>query len=67
MINDSLDIWAQDSMFLLDQLQISENDNIPEIFWNGLDFNGEPVPPGDYFYQVRSDRHAVTQKLVILP
>ncbi len=38
LINESLDIWAQDSMFLLDQLHISENENIPDIFWNGLDF-----------------------------
>jgi hypothetical protein len=37
------------------------------IQWNGLDFNGEPVLPGVYFYQVRGEHHAVTQKLVILP
>ncbi len=38
-INDSLDIWFRDSIFLLDQLQISNNDDIPEIFWSGLDFD----------------------------
>ncbi|MFW9933865.1 MAG: alpha/beta hydrolase family protein [Candidatus Thorarchaeota archaeon] len=38
-INDSLAVWADDSQFLLDQLAISNNDNIPDIFWSGLDFD----------------------------
>ncbi len=38
-INDSLDIWAEDSMFLLDQLQIPNNEDIPEVFHAGLDFS----------------------------
>lgn len=38
-INESLDIWTEDSLFLLNQLQIVSNDDIPEIFWSGLDFD----------------------------
>jgi len=38
-LSDSLDIWAQDSMFLLDQLEIVSNDNIPQEFWTHLDFD----------------------------
>ncbi len=36
-IGNSLTIWAEDSMFLLDQLEITDNGNIPEIFWDKLD------------------------------
>ena len=36
--NESLDIWAADTAFLLDQLNISDNSNIPDIFWGKLDF-----------------------------
>jgi predicted dienelactone hydrolase len=38
-INDSLDIWANDSRFLLDQFEIVDNVNIPDIFWNKLDLD----------------------------
>jgi predicted dienelactone hydrolase len=37
-IADSLDIWAADTTFLLDQLNITDNPNIPDIFWGKLDF-----------------------------
>jgi hypothetical protein len=37
-LNESLDIWAADTAFLLGQLNISSNPNIPEIFWGKLDF-----------------------------
>ena len=36
--SDSLDIWAADTTFLLDQLNITDNLNIPDIFWGKLDF-----------------------------
>ncbi len=38
-ITNSLVIWAEDTMFLLDQLEISDNDNIPSIFNGKLDFS----------------------------
>jgi hypothetical protein len=38
-INESLEIWTQDTQFLIDQLEITNNDNIPSIFWNRLDIN----------------------------
>ena len=37
-LNESLDTWAADTTFLLDQLNISSNPNIPELFWGKLDF-----------------------------
>lgn len=36
-INSSLSMWANDTIFLLDQLEISNNNKIPNIFWNKLD------------------------------
>ncbi|TFG07108.1 hypothetical protein EU522_01040 [Candidatus Thorarchaeota archaeon] len=36
-IQNSLNIWANDTMFLLDQLEITNNPDIPSILWNGLD------------------------------
>ncbi|MHA2425751.1 MAG: alpha/beta hydrolase family protein, partial [Candidatus Thorarchaeota archaeon] len=38
-IASSLDIWAADSMYLLDQLEIIANDNIPQEFWTHLDLD----------------------------
>ncbi|MHA1906021.1 MAG: alpha/beta hydrolase family protein [Candidatus Thorarchaeota archaeon] len=38
-IASSLDIWAADSMYLLDQLEIVANDNIPQEFWTHLDLD----------------------------
>ncbi len=37
-INDSLKIWADDTIFLLDQLEIIDNPEIPSVFHSGLDF-----------------------------
>ncbi len=37
-LNDSLKIWADDTIFLLDQLEITENSLIPSVFHTGLDF-----------------------------
>lgn len=37
-LNESLDIWAADTAFLLDQLNISSDLNIPDIFRGKLDF-----------------------------
>jgi len=34
----SLGIWVADTTFLLDQLNITDNSNIPDIFWGKLDF-----------------------------
>lgn len=38
-INNSLEIWTQDTLFLIDQLEMTNNDNIPPIFWNKLDLD----------------------------
>ncbi len=38
-LDNSLDIWAEDSMFLIDQLEILANDNIPQEFWTHLDLD----------------------------
>ncbi len=38
-IGSSLDIWANDTLFLVDQLEITSNPDIPNIFWGKLDFS----------------------------
>jgi hypothetical protein len=38
-IGGSLNIWANDTLFLVDQLEISDNPDIPNIFWGKLDFS----------------------------
>ncbi|MHA2141616.1 MAG: alpha/beta hydrolase family protein [Candidatus Thorarchaeota archaeon] len=37
-LDNSLEIWANDTLFLLDQLEIADNPEIPDIFWDSLDF-----------------------------
>lgn len=37
-LNNSLQIWAEDTMFLIDELEVLANDNIPNMFWARLDF-----------------------------
>ncbi len=38
-ISSSLSIWANDTVFLIDQLEITNNDLIPNIFWGKLDLS----------------------------
>lgn len=38
-IGSSLDIWANDTLFLVNQLEITSNPDIPSIFWGKLDFS----------------------------
>ena len=38
-IGGSLNIWANDTLFLTDQLEISSNPDIPSVFWEKLDFS----------------------------
>ncbi|MDF1537324.1 MAG: hypothetical protein P1Q69_00245 [Candidatus Thorarchaeota archaeon] len=37
-ISNSLLIWADDTRFLIDELETIANDNIPSMFWTHLDF-----------------------------
>ncbi len=36
-IGNSLMIWANDTTFLVDQLEIANNPNIPSLLWDGMD------------------------------
>ncbi len=38
-LGNSLNIWANDTTFLVDQLEIPNNPNIPNILWDGMDLN----------------------------
>lgn len=38
-IGNSLNIWANDTLFLIDQLEIVSNPDIPSILWEKLDFS----------------------------
>ncbi len=38
-INDSLTIWANDSTYLLDQLEVTENTVIPGVLWGKMDLD----------------------------
>ena len=38
-IGNSLNIWANDTLFLADQLEIPDNPNIPSLLWDGMDLN----------------------------
>jgi predicted dienelactone hydrolase len=38
-IANSLNIWANDTTFLVDQLEIPDNPNIPSLLWDGMDLN----------------------------
>lgn len=38
-IGNSLNIWANDTVFLVDQLEIPDNPDIPSILWDGLDLS----------------------------
>lgn len=38
-IGNSLNIWANDTIFLLDQLEITDNPVIPSLLWDGMDLN----------------------------
>jgi len=36
-LNNSLDVWANDTLLLMNQLEITDNTNIPAIFWDKMD------------------------------
>lgn len=36
-IDSSLMIWANDTTFLVDQLEITDNPNVPSLLWDGMD------------------------------
>ena len=38
-LGNSLNIWANDTVFLVDQLEISDNPNIPSLLWDGMDLS----------------------------
>ncbi len=38
-IANSLNIWANDTLFLVDQLEIPDNPNIPSLLWDGMDLS----------------------------
>jgi hypothetical protein len=38
-IGGSLNIWANDTLFLVNQLEVASNPGIPSIFWGKLDFS----------------------------
>ncbi|MGY5880983.1 MAG: hypothetical protein RTV31_12075 [Candidatus Thorarchaeota archaeon] len=38
-VSDSLQIWANDTVFLVDQLEIVDNPNIPSILHDGMDLS----------------------------
>lgn len=38
-ISNSLQVWADDTLFLIDQLEISDNDDIPSLLWGHLDLD----------------------------
>jgi predicted dienelactone hydrolase len=38
-LGNSLHIWANDTVYLVDQLEIPDNPNIPNVLWDGMDLN----------------------------
>ena len=36
-LENSLHIWANDTTFLVDELEIADNPNIPSVLWDGMD------------------------------
>jgi len=34
--------------------------------WNGLDFSGQPVSSGVYFYELRSEKYIARKKMLLL-
>ena len=46
------------------------NENIQagthRVLWNGTNDNGQPIPSGMYFCQLKSDDYLETMKLVLL-
>jgi hypothetical protein len=46
--------------------RLAEKRNSVEIFWDGRNQHFEPVPAGLYFWNVRSDRANMSQKLLLL-
>ncbi|MBU1701468.1 MAG: carboxypeptidase regulatory-like domain-containing protein, partial [Candidatus Eisenbacteria bacterium] len=42
------------------------NAGVQSVLWDGLDGRGRSVPPGIYFYRLKTDRDEATKKMVIM-